>query len=531
MVALNRHSIPKFGHCAFGILSVVPWEVISMDSNPRGKPKSDHRSSETSTDETFRTLDRECEYLAETLIELEEQHFALLDAVSDGVVITQNGINQFANKALLEISGWDRDEVVGMPPILSMVHPVTTSSATSAKSDIISDARKEVRIQCKSGETKDVSIVTHKIRYNNQDAFLTVLTDITEYRRIEVALLESEEKFRVILDSATTPIVYYDLGGNILLINVAGADIMGDSPDNIVGKRVHDIFPTEGQSILRRVRRVAERGESAEYEDKVTLPPGERWFLSRFDPVRDGKGNIFAVQTISYNVTERKHLAEAWRDLSRRLVEVQEQERRHIASELHDQIGQSLTGLKMMFSRILAGSGTDNRRILDETQQVLDELVERVRELSLNLRPSMLDDLGLVPSLLWFIERYSLQTDVQIDFKHKGMDRSLPIDVATVAYRIVQESLTNIARYANVNKAAVWLLFDGKTLTVHVYDGGTGFDPDAIRSSRPSSGLVGMRERAVALGGKLKISSTPGNGTDVIARLPVQRSSSGGKAG
>ncbi len=502
-----------------------------MTRNVRKKKESFESQTQQPSEETFLSLDRECEHLAETLVELEERHFALLDTVVEGVVITQDGINRFANKALLEIGGWEMDEVVGMPPVMSMVFPTKSSADTLETSDIISDIRKEVRIQCKNGETKDVSIVSHNIQYNHRDAYFTVMTDITEYRRIEVALLESEEKFRVILDSATTPIVYYDLKGNILLINIAGAEMMGGSPDSIIGRRVHDLFPIEGQAILRRVHRVAERDEAAEYEGKITLPRGEQWFLTRFEPVRNANGSVFAVQTISYDVTEHKRLAEAWRDLSRKLVEVQEQERRHIASELHDQIGQSLTGLQMMFGRIHAEYGAANGKILDEANQVLDELVERVRELSLNLRPSMLDDLGLVPSILWLIERYSLQTEIQVDFKHKGVGRSIPIEIATAAYRIVQESLTNIARHANVKQAAVWLLCDRKTLTVHVQDSGAGFDIDAVRSSGPSSGLVGMRERAMALEGKLKITSAPSQGTDIIAHLPVASSNSSSKAG
>lgn len=493
-----------------------------------------YRPDETLPGEAVLSPEQESEQLAETLVELEERHFVLLDNISEGVVVTQDGVNRYANRALCEISGWALDEIVGKLPIMKMVRPSEVPlHIPESKAAMRQGAYPPRRFQitCKDGTTKDVEMITVKVRYHHRDAYMTIVKDITEYQRIEVALLESEEKFRVILDSSTTPIVYYDLDGNILLINTAGADIMRGSPDNMIGRRVHDIFPTEGPVILKRVRRVAERGTASEYEDKVTLPPGERWFLSRFEPVRDGTGNIFAVQTISYDVTEHKHLAEAWRDLSRRLVAVQEQERRHIASELHDQIGQSLTGLKMMFGRIQAESEAGHRTILDEAQQVLDDLVERVRELSLNLRPSMLDDLGLVPSMLWLIERYSLQTGTEIDFRHKGVDRSLPTDVAIAAYRIVQESLTNIARHANVKTAAVWLLSDGETLTVHVHDRGTGFDPEATRFSGPSSGLVSMRERAMALGGKLTINSAPGRGTDVVAVLPVTGSKTNQKAG
>ncbi|MBT4511496.1 MAG: PAS domain S-box protein, partial [Chloroflexi bacterium] len=434
----------------------------SVRKNLESSQCQTHRTS----GETFLSLEQECEHLAETLVELEEQYLVLLNEISEGVIVTQEGLNRYANRALSEITGWALDEIIGEFPFMNMILPTQAArhipeSAEDSQTGLYSPNR--FQINCKDGTTKDVEMTTRKVRYGHRDAHMTILKDITEYQRIEVALLESEEKFRVILDSTTSPIIYYDLEGNILLSNIAGAEWMGGSPDSIIGRCVHDIFPIEGQAILRRVRRVAERSEGSEYEDKVLLSSGERWFMSRFEPVRDGTGSIFAVQTISHDVTEHKHLGEAWRDLSRRLVEVQEQERRHIASELHDQIGQNLTGLKMMFGRIQTESGTVNRGILDEANQVLDELVERVRELSLNLRPSMLDDLGLVPSILWLVERYSLQTGIQVDFRHKGVDRSLPIDVATAAYRIVQESLTNIARHANVNKAAIWLLFDGKT--------------------------------------------------------------------
>ncbi|MFO8010732.1 MAG: PAS domain S-box protein [Dehalococcoidia bacterium] len=462
--------------------------------------------------------------MEESLAELEFRHLTVLDSISEGVVITQKGVNRYSNRALSDITGWTADEVISMPPLLSMI---TLASGGKRSLDAGQLQRgkkagnhKEYRIKCKDGTTKDVEMATLRIKYNGREAYMTLVKDITQYRRIEVALLESEERFRVILDSASNAIVYYDLSGNILLMNIAGARLMGGEPDDFIGKRVHDIFPKEGKAILKRVIRVAENGEGGEYKDNVVIPPGERWFLSRFDPVRNGSGEIFAVQTISYDITDYEHLAQAWRDLSRRLVEVQEEERHHIASELHDQVGQSLTGLKLMFGRILSEYNGGNQSVLKEAQNILDDLVERVRELSLNLRPSMLDDLGLVPSLLWLIERYETQTGVKVDFKHKGVDQSLPEDMTIVAYRIVQESLTNVARHAGVNKVAVWLMADDENLIVHVYDAGAGFDPEVERSSRPSSGLTGMKERAKALGGWVTISSTPGHGTDVVAHLP-----------
>lgn len=449
--------------------------------------------------------------------EISEQYAALLDTMREGAVIAQGGGTRYANRAFREMTGWLTDRVEEMPSLLAMIMP-----AFGEKGSVVSGVqahrppqRGEYRIQCRDGEIKHVEITTVPVRYEGAPAYLSVLQDITEYRRIEVALLESEEKFRVILDTALTPIVYYDLEGNILLINQSGARLMGGVPEDFIGRRVHEIFPREGKTILRRVRRVAEGGAGREYEDSVVLPVGARWFLSSFQPVRDAAGKVFAVQTISYDVTERKRLAEAWRDLSRRLVEAQEQERRQVARELHDQIGQNLTALKILLGTPMGPAA------LEEARGLIDELVRRVREISLDLRPSMLDDLGLLPALLWLLERYESQTGVRVTFKHMGLDRSFPPDLATAAYRIVQESLTNVARHARTDRALVTVMADGERLTVHIRDEGVGFDSESAGASEASCGLIGMRERAKALGGELVVSSTPGRGTDVVARIPL----------
>ncbi|MCZ6625256.1 MAG: GAF domain-containing protein [Deltaproteobacteria bacterium] len=207
--------------------------------------------------------------------------------------------------------------------------------------------------------------------------------------------------------------------------------------------------------------------------------------------------------------------------LSRRLVEVQEIERRRIACELHDEIGQELTGLKLtleMGTRLPADTLPE---CLSKANTLVSELITRVRELSLDLRPPMLDDLGLLATLLWHLERYTAQTKVRVIFKHSGLvDRRFPPEVETATYRIVQEALTNVARHAGVSEATV-RIWDGRTtLYVQVTDQGTGFDPETALAAGDTSGLAGMRERAKLLGGRLIIESAPGAGSNLTADLP-----------
>jgi signal transduction histidine kinase len=146
----------------------------------------------------------------------------------------------------------------------------------------------------------------------------------------------------------------------------------------------------------------------------------------------------------------------------------------------------------------------------------------RARKLSLDLRPGMLDDLGLLPALLWHIEHYTAQTHVRVIFKHSGLEgmRFAP-EVETAAYRVVQEALTNAARHARVSEAAVRVWADGHTLAIQVEDRGAGFDPETVLAASGTSGLAGMRERAMLLGGQLTVESRPGAGTRLTAEWGI----------
>jgi signal transduction histidine kinase len=214
--------------------------------------------------------------------------------------------------------------------------------------------------------------------------------------------------------------------------------------------------------------------------------------------------------------------AQRLQGLSRRLLEVQEQERRHLARELHDEIGQVLTCLKLSLQMGTHLDAGDVHARLGETREQIRDLTARVRDLSLRLRPTMLDDLGLLPALLWHFERYTAQTQVQVRFEHHGLDRRFPQEVETAAYRIVQEALTNVARHARTDEARVRIWHDHELLSLQVEDAGVGFDTEHYLSNGASSGLSGMHERAQLLGGRLTIESTRGAGTCVMAELPDQ---------
>jgi GAF domain-containing protein len=209
--------------------------------------------------------------------------------------------------------------------------------------------------------------------------------------------------------------------------------------------------------------------------------------------------------------------------LSGRLMEVQEAERRHLARELHDEIGQLLTGLRLTLDVPEPPSPALGER-LGQAQALVQELLERIRALSLDLRPSILDDLGVLPALLDNIERYMSQTKIRVHLEHSGLDRRFAPETETGVYRIVQEALTNVARHGQVDEVTVRLWATDDVLGVQVEDHGAGFDPDAVLGTGRSGGLAGLRERAALLNGHLTVETHPGRGVRLTAEVPLNGS-------
>jgi signal transduction histidine kinase len=213
---------------------------------------------------------------------------------------------------------------------------------------------------------------------------------------------------------------------------------------------------------------------------------------------------------------EHAELAEALRMLSRRLLIVQEEERRNLARELHDEIGQVLTGLSF---QLTSAAEQGNVGALQEASAAVQRLTEQVRQLSLDLRPQVLDRYGLLVAVQWYIDRFQTTTGITVHLRAQDVEQQrFAAEVEIAAFRVVQEALTNIARYAGVREAWVKLLHDGSLLLV-IHDLGQGFAPERYRES---SGLSGMRERVELLGGSFVLEAAPGDGVHITAEFPLE---------
>ena len=203
------------------------------------------------------------------------------------------------------------------------------------------------------------------------------------------------------------------------------------------------------------------------------------------------------------------------RDLAARLVGAQERQQAHIARELHDEIGQTLTGLKLQLEAAADSEQVSASRLL------VAELMGRVSELTLELRPTSLDDLGLLPALRSHFVRYTRITGVRVHFTNSGMDRRFAPEVETTVYRAIQEAITNVAKHAGVDEAWVVAEATADRLSVRITDKGSGIQPSTEESDRVSAGLPGMHERAFAADGTLRIESGPEGGTSVVLTIPL----------
>jgi signal transduction histidine kinase len=229
-------------------------------------------------------------------------------------------------------------------------------------------------------------------------------------------------------------------------------------------------------------------------------------------------------QTNRGDVTTKQN--EDLQRLSIQLINAQEAERKRISLELHDEMGQALTAiginLEGLEKELPPETSANVRKRLAETILLADETLEQVREMALGLRPSLLDDLGLVPALRWLTNRLAQRLGIKTSVEAEDWNERLPSEMETVIYRVVQEALTNVARHAQANRVSVRLEYGAAMVVATIEDDGKGFDVTAV-DIHSSTGLPGIRERVALLGGGFKIKSQPGQGTCLRLEIPYRR--------
>lgn len=330
--------------------------------------------------------------------------------------------------------------------------------------------------------------------------------------------------YRHLIEFARDGHLLTDARGVVVEANLAASLALRCPKEFLVGKPLGlFVVAAHRPRFYRALARLRVEAEADEFEVRAGRRGVLRDLAVRVAPAGAGPDGATAFRWIVRDVTDQRRAESARDDLLRRLVTAQEEERRRVARELHDSVGQLLTAL-LLDLRALRDAGPlrpEARRRLDAVQRVADELVRATHDLAVRLRPTALDDVGLQAALRHYLEDWSARTGVAAQFQAVGEQAGrFPPEVETTLYRVVQEALTNVARHAGARRAGVIVERQGGRAVAIVEDDGVGFDPEAAaRSDR--LGLRGMRERLALVGGGLEVESAPGAGTTIIAWIPL----------
>jgi PAS domain S-box-containing protein len=366
--------------------------------------------------------------------------------------------------------------------------------------------------------------------YPSPDGVSIFFEDITAAKAREAEAHAHQAHLTAVLAATPLAVITYDLAGRITGWHGAAERIFGWSAEEVVGRSsplFSADYPEEQDLLAERIRSgVAWSGrETMRLRKDGRTIPVSIWTANLCD--RDGAiiGGVGTYEDISPRwlaEQERERLVADLRDLSRHLESVREEERLRIAREIHDQLGQTLTGLRLEVDWLAqhAGHGLPTEaEHLDRVATVTTELLGSVRRIAQELRPPLLDDLGLAEALDYHLQEFGARTGLECEFDAPDLDPALDGATATGLYRVAQEALTNVVRHAQAHRVTVRLSAGVDGVRLSVADDGRGFDPAGARIQR-TLGLVGMRERLAALGGELRVVSAPGAGTVVTALIP-----------
>jgi PAS domain S-box-containing protein len=361
-------------------------------------------------------------------------------------------------------------------------------------------------------------------RIKAEKELLAAKEELSRYsRELESQVRERTSEISAIL--TYTPAVVYikDAQGRYLMVNSRFEELFGFVSTAVRGRTDHELFEQAvADQFYNNDMRVLQENRSLNIEELVRLPDGEHIYLAVKFPIYESDGRIRGVCGISTDITALKKAQEQLRRLSGSIMVNQEKERAIIARELHDELGQLLTALRMdavWLQRRLKETDLNGAERAGTMCALIDTTIDEVRAMAIRLRPGVLDDLGLVDALEWYTAEFERRAQIACIFTHDAIP-AVTETVATAAYRITQEALTNVARHAAAGRAEVSLALAEHNLILLVSDDGRGFDPAKL-SENQTLGLAGMRERAMLVGGELVVESLPGNGTLVRLQVPL----------
>ena len=464
---------------------------------------------------------------------------AAIVASSDDAIISKNldGIIESWNRGAERVFGYTCEEAVGQH--ITLIIP---TDRREEETGILARLKRAEHIdhfetvrQRKDGSLLDISLSISPVK-DSSGAVIgasKVARDITERKNAERSLRESEERFRGIVDTTPECVKLIAADGTVRHMNASGLKMIGaDCADEVIGKSVYDLIAAKDRDRFRELHDKICGGDRGILEfDLVGLRGERRRMETHAAPLRNPDGTFLHL-AVTRDITERRKAEEAIKEkeLSARLLQLQDEERRRIARELHDGVGQLLAAMSMNAAGLdleKSKLSPEARRCAEDNSKLIEQVSADIRTMSYLFHPPLLDDIGLDSALKWYVEGFSERSKIAAKLELSADHERLPQDYELCLFRIAQECLTNIHRHSGSPTALVSLVRSSDEVKLEVSDEGKGLDQETkakiAAGETAGVGLRGMQERVRYLGGRVEIHSN-GKGTTVTAIMPFAES-------
>ena len=351
-------------------------------------------------------------------------------------------------------------------------------------------------------------------------------------RKAEQGIVESERRYHTLAEVSPVGIFHTDAAGSTTYVNPRWCQISGITYEKAMGNGWFEAVHPDDRDMLRRNWEEATRHQQVSVSEyRFVRPNGSTaWVIGQAIPERDADGAIVGYVGTTTDITDRKlaekemeESSQKLRQLTTHLLNIREEERKRIGREIHDELGQQLTAIKMDISWIAKKTDPSQEAFKTKLQNVialLDGGNQSIRRILNELRPVILDDYGLLEALRWQAQQFTANTHIPVAMTASESDMRIPEEISTCIFRIFQEALTNITRYAKATQVKVSLDIDSDSVLMNIEDNGLGFDTELTKTKK-SFGILGMKERVASLNGRFDLSSVPGNGTRISIHIPI----------
>lgn len=475
---------------------------------------------------------------------------ALFEASHDVIVLADASVGIIdVNPRAAQITGYTLAQLRRMNMVRDVVVPEDAERLRQTLAEVRQGQNKryEIRWKTKDGLIVEFDVITVPLALPGHRGMSTFcsLRDISRRKAVERELRDSEKRLQQILATLPVGVAVLDGRGDVTLTNAMSRRIWGGEVIVSGAERWarstglwHGSGKRLAESELASVRALREgRTTLNQLIDIETFDGRPTTIQNSAAPIRNEDGDIVGAVVVNEDVTERvgaenelrraleavRATSEKLQLLSRRLVELQENERRDIARELHDRVGQALTAMRINMDMIRKRLDERDDPLIrarnDDSLELLESMFNAVENVMYELRPPMLDEFGLIAPLQWFVRKFTERTGIDVEIRAEEGWRGRA-DTEVALFRIAQEALTNVARHATARRAVVEFRERGPAVVLTIEDDGTGFDEKADRVQN-GYGLTAMRERAEAVGGTLEVRSEKGRGTRITAEMPA----------